>query len=318
MGNSGYALSDDETSLFYNPAGLGLLNYRWNGGALTYHYEPVELGFSKYFVSIAYQDDKLNRFGFSGYFDYAGSNNYTDNIGSYQIYTYAIAVGLGYNFYSNKLIDNSLGLAVKFGQYINNVNFFNYPSPSSKYDEKAIACDFGYILQFIKRFRLSVSFRNIGPDKQGVYHDASIGTSIGKNKMPFNFGTGIGYKDSFNRGKIRILDISTEISYAYLSRYNNSVIDYNPSMLIMGIDLNFLKSFSIRAGYMNGFNNNIRNTLSCGLGMSLFNHFDIDAFLAHDNTDPGYFYEDGPIGFSISLKRILNWSISDLKWWRNW
>jgi len=36
MGSVGYALSDDETSLFFNPAGLGLFNSRLDGGIISY------------------------------------------------------------------------------------------------------------------------------------------------------------------------------------------------------------------------------------------------------------------------------------------
>ena len=41
MGETGTALADDESVLFFNPAGLAIQNRRWQGGALSQSYGPI-------------------------------------------------------------------------------------------------------------------------------------------------------------------------------------------------------------------------------------------------------------------------------------
>ena len=41
MGEVGTALADDEDVLYYNPAGLGMQNNRWHGGATTDFYQQL-------------------------------------------------------------------------------------------------------------------------------------------------------------------------------------------------------------------------------------------------------------------------------------
>ena len=278
MGNVGYALSDDESCLLFNPAGLGLINYRWNGGAVSY-IPDVGGGFTRNFLSAAYQNDKLNMVGFSGYF--------------YEIWDgmYQTSFGVGYRFLSNAIIENSLGLSMQY-------TLWNFNGKGGLQGANSVggdlSGDIGYIIQFIKRVRIGLVIKEIP-----LYNDQNY----------LRYCLGIGYKDSFDGTTFRILDISTELGYVLRTfidpNVNNRVFN---NELITGFDLSFLKSFSARFGY---YQTNGYFSLSFGTGISFFNHFDIDIFIYRDGSEERWYT---PSGISFSFKRVLNWNKSDLKW----
>jgi hypothetical protein len=41
MGEVGTALADDESCIYWNPAGLGFHDKRWQGGAVTHFFQPL-------------------------------------------------------------------------------------------------------------------------------------------------------------------------------------------------------------------------------------------------------------------------------------
>ena len=268
MGMAGYVLADDEAVLFYNPAGLGLKNGRWNGGAVSY-FPDVADERQRHVLSIAYKNEKLDMLGFSGQF--------------YQLYPgfYESSIGSGWRFFSNDIIDNSIGISLKLYDYSRGTVFYG---------------DAGYLFQVIKRFRIGAVVKTIPLD--------------GNVQTPFLF-TGIGYKDSFNGNTYHVIDISTELTYGHWLFYPFTNDAYFKGNLNYGFELTFLKSFSGRFGFETILS---QMTLSptIGTGISLFNHFDIDIFAY---MDANHWYWDSPSGISFSFKRILNWSRSDLNWW---
>ena len=316
MGNTGYALADDEMSIYHNPAGLGLRNYRWNGGAACYSNSSI-YSVPNHFYGISYQNDKLPGFGFAGYWDQIDYGTYDEILEdasgnplstgtTWSFYEFTVSANAGYNFYSNKLIDNSAGIAIKY--------FCNATGSNAGHTDVnawAVAADLGYIFQILGRFRCGLAVRNIGPDVVETYKDTSTGTSHSAWKLPLTIGLGIGYKDSFTCGKIGVLDIAAEIS---LDKIFNQYYRH-PSPLFVnsfntGVEFCLLKTVSIRGGYSADFVE-IAESVSLGLGLSLFNHFDFDLFLNHND-----FKLPASAGGSISVKRLLTWSRKDLKWWR--
>jgi hypothetical protein len=299
MGNCGYALSDDETSLLYNPAGLGLKNDRWNGGALYYSSSDYDYGFINTYYGIAYQNEKAPKIGFSFYLNQFGEiNDQKEN---------TVAIGGGYNFYSDDLMANAFGVAIKYYHYQYGYNDeYGNQEWKEEYHTAPIAVDAGYLLQFINRFRVGIAIKNVGPDITGTFNDTTKETE----KLPLMFATGFAYKDAFNQENLRVLDVSSEFSFsslglAYSSRVDNSIQT--------GIDLQFFRIFSAQLGYSLDLTYN-NYSLSWGTGFSLFDHFDFNFFWEKYYGTNGY-ESYVKTGISTSFKRMLKWSKKDRRWW---
>lgn len=316
MGSTGYALSDDETSLYYNPAGLGLRNYRWNGGAISFFISPIPTDVYNTFYSIVYQNQNLPQLGFSSYWNHVdfgtldelveGPDGQPVSTGNkWFSYEFTIASGAGYSFCSNGLVDNSAGIAVKYYR-----SLIGSTAGTSNFSASAFAIDLGYIFQLISKFRFGLVLRNIGTDISYNFKDT---TGFNNSKLPVSLVCGLGYKDSFNYMKLRILDISSEFSLLKIfNRDYHYINGLNIYSINTGADFSFFKTLSTRFGYSESFSSSF-NYFTWGAGLSLFNHFDLDIFqcIYVGDAQPTY-------GFSFCFKRVLNWNINDLRWWFNW
>jgi hypothetical protein len=290
MGSCGYALSDDEMSLFYNPAGLGLKNERWNGGAL--YYSAIQYYGAASYYGIAYQNENAPNLGYSIYLNqYGATNNPYEN---------TVSTGAGYNFYSNDFVENAIGVAVKYLHY-----YYGYDSWKDEAHTSPVAFDVGYVLQMLNRIRLGFAIKNLGPDITETINDSMTN----RFRMPFMIATGCGYKDAFNFENLRVLDLSAEISFANLNQYYSR----NENTIQTGIDLQFFRIFSVQFGYSKDLNGNLYN-VSWGTGFSLFNHFDFNFVWAEDHRSDPY-YNEVQMGISTAFKRMLKWSSKDRRWW---
>jgi hypothetical protein len=293
MGGAGYALSDDETSLFYNPAGLGLKNERWNGGALHFSTMDYYYGFIRDYYGIAYQNENLAKFGFSLYANRIENLHFSDE------YTYS--GGFGYDVYSDGFISNAVGAAIKY--YYKKVSM----PESGVIDEVftgPVIVDVGYLLQIKNRLRIGIVFKNIGTNITGTIKDSIAETE----RLPFEIAGGIGYKDAFDFENLRILDLSFELSYAGV---NPGYSHWSQNFIQTGIDLQFFRIFSAQLGYSVDLTNNIA-VVSWGTGCSLFNHFEFNFSVEKVKFD---YTDDVRVGLSTSFKRVLNWSKKDRRWW---
>jgi hypothetical protein len=157
MGNTGYALSDDETCLQFNPAGLGLMNFRWNGGAVSYTIDKknnVEIPGDLYTVN--YQNENFNKIGFAGCFqriEYRITQITGGPITEDKFYNLAYCLGVGYRFYSNKTIDNVIGISGNYYQFLHDASWWGSPTTM-------VLGNIGYILQIQKKFRIGLSFKD--------------------------------------------------------------------------------------------------------------------------------------------------------------
>jgi hypothetical protein len=291
MGGCGYALFDDETSLFYNPAGLGLKNDRWNGGAISWSNLDY-IGLNYPFYGIAYQNEKLPRLGFSVCLNQFGTgDNPLENV---------VSAGAGYNFYSNDILANAFGIAIKYYRYYDSNEGYKYVTQTSP-----VAIDVGYAVQIVNRFRLGLALRNLGPDETSTFND----TPQVNYPLPYMIALGCGYKDSFNAQNLRVLDLSAGLSYTSLFEYRSK----NEDEIQTGIDLSFFRIFSIQLGYFNNMTYN-SHYLSWGTSVSLFNHFEFNYVWLQWQTSSGHF-NDPVSGISTTFKRMLNWSAKDRRWW---
>jgi hypothetical protein len=205
MGGCGYALSDDETALFYNPAGLGLKNDRWNGGALYYSTLNYYYSLNSTYYGIAYQNENMPKLGFSFYLNRFG---YIDDPEEN-----TVAIGCGYNFFSDDLMSNSIGAAIKYYHYRFGYDD-QYGAGGWREDVHTtpVAFDVGYLLQFIDRVRIGFVLKNIGPDITGAFNDSTKQ----KRKLPLIFATGCGFKNNFDFENLRVLNLSSGLSFSSL------------------------------------------------------------------------------------------------------
>jgi hypothetical protein len=152
-------------------------------------------------------------------------------------------------------------------------------------------------------------FRNIGPDYSFHYNDSITS----KYPLPLTVVTGIGYSDFFNAGKIRILDISSEISLGKILPK-----DYDKFFFNSGVETGLFKTLFFRFGYAhpNTITFNGSDEITWGTGVSVFNHFDFD-FFTSDYYNSKSMIKPTSSGYSFSFKRGLNWSAKDWTWWRN-
>jgi hypothetical protein len=299
MGNTGYVLSDDESALFFNPAGLGFRNYRWNGGAITFFNEPRIEADAKSYYAITFQNDQIPKLGFAGYVNHLDEKVFINSTanpissGEAHFAENTFAAGIGYRFYSNAWVDNSMGITLKY-----------YDENRISIQLHTVAFDAGYLLQIIKQFRCGIVFRNIGPDLS--YHFNNSTTTM-KRLIPTTFASGIGYSNFINKGNLRVLDIATEFSF-------NSLTDeyQDTSHINSGAEIGLFKTFFFRGGFSRNLTNTV-NQISWGTGLSILNHFEFD-FYSYSYYYKNKFYSHYP-GFSLSFKRGLNWQAKDRKWW---
>ncbi|MBD3344200.1 MAG: PorV/PorQ family protein [Chitinivibrionales bacterium] len=309
MGRTGYTISSDGTALFFNPAILGLENFRWNKGEIQYYREPMIIDIVKSYYSINWQQDEIKNMGFSLYLNHiaAGEINEIDMNGSivdtWYSYDYVIAAGAGYCFYKKSFLSNSVGVGLKY-----------YRSPmgtkndGEKYYGHAFSFDAGYLLQLFDRLRLGFVIKNIGTDIKWKDKDSTLSN----NSQPSLIGIGTGYIDDYYYGKLKLLKLSTELSYRKV--FGDSHLKNNGNILT-GIELFFLGTFPIRVGYQRILKGNEEgiNGISFGTGLSLFNHFNFDIFWSFDDDE--YDIDEPNYGFSVSITRALNWSKKDKRWW---
>jgi hypothetical protein len=125
MGEVGTALADDENVLFYNPAGLGMKNDRWCGGAVTQFYEQLLPAFQipdlwHFNLAGAYQPRYWNGGGFA--FDLNdinfGKNDVTDAqgriTGFVNSYEYVLGGAWGFNLEKFGIRDHGFGISLKY------------------------------------------------------------------------------------------------------------------------------------------------------------------------------------------------------------
>jgi hypothetical protein len=281
------------------------MNFRWNGGAVSYTQANEQSFASENLYTITYQNENLNRLGFSGCLDQTeGSFMRTYINQNYDIYPDGVlkftnsfyGIGAGYRFYSNKTIDNSIGISINYSR--------ETTDPSLGTAETSVLGNIGYILQIHDKFRIGLAFKNI--DLAHSNSSDSSGFVSSSSNSPAAFCMGIGYKDSFSAGEIKILDISAEISYV---DWLSSTIGVNS--IQTGGEVALFNTLSARSGYLDSPGAS-ECDLSFGTGLSIFNHVDIDYYYVYKNISEN---ERHSYGFSLSIKRILKWNKSDLKWW---
>lgn len=214
MGGGFVSLSDDASAVYFNPAGLPLLNYQ---EISLMHMELFE-GTNYNFAGWVYPDIKLGGFGF-GYFR-IGSDDITrtENFIDQGTFDYSISQFMA--SYGKKLNNTlSFGFSVKLlSQKLDN------------YSDNAVGVDFGFMGQVSKYIRYGFIARDISQVELELYKVA--------DKLPVSFAGGLGIKDYPLTDKISLT-----------TSFELELIENRDADLHTGGELSFENKYFLRAGY---------------------------------------------------------------------
>jgi hypothetical protein len=346
MGEVGTALADDEQVLFYNPAGLGMNNSRWRGGAGTEFYEQLLPAFQipdlwHFHWSGVYQPRYFDVGGFALDLNYInfGTNDLTDDrgrtIGRARSYEYVLGAAWGFNLEDLGIKNNAFGISLKYA--------YSALAPGIGTGDdgvgRTIAIDIGYLWQFLPFMRFGFTFMNMGPNIFYISHDQS-------DPIPFTINTAIAYKDAFHVQNITLFELAAELrtDIEVVKNYRDKSPDpfwkalntglINDTSMSMvekykeiswhpGFEATFFNTVSIRQGFLIDRAGQ-RYESHWGYGVKLFNHFQID--FSYIYSPEGYlrwmFREgssgarDGQWQLTTTYFRIANWSEKDMTWWK--
>ncbi len=211
MGEVGTALADDEQAAFYNPAGLGIQNSRWHGGAFTNSYEQLLPAFNMPdlwhgHLAGLYQPPIPSVGGFAADFNYInfGASPATSGQGQAMeqlaAYEWVLALAWGFNFEEFGLKNHFFGVSFKF---INSVLAPGY-GPGGQGTATDFAFDAGYIWRFLPCMRVGLTLANMGPSVYYISQSQS-------DPIPFTVNLALAYKNSFSVGNFHLLDVNAEI-----------------------------------------------------------------------------------------------------------
>jgi hypothetical protein len=350
MGEVGTSLADDESALYFNPAGLSVPNERWQWGSVSYYREPIQssLGirdiihysFSGYFQPPP--DTKIG--GFGAYYNYInmGKNILTDALGSpiKTVNSWERVLALGWGFNLKCLGDSSrhYGIAIK--------PFTSALAPGlGKHGEgtaHGIAFDIGLLRLFRNGLRFGFTMMNMGPS---VYY---VSRSQ-RDPIPFTINCALGYKQNYFNNNAHLLNFAGEIRLNKELVKNNfdgkpdpffksmfgELFDEPLSFEIQdilyqtGIEIDVLNTVFYRHGFMFDYISD-QYEMTMGSGLRLFKHLDTDYSII---ISPKGFMKPmlkllnkkkgGATGvrhlqwrFNISFTGIGKFKRSDLAWWK--
>ncbi|HMD69538.1 MAG TPA: PorV/PorQ family protein [Chitinivibrionales bacterium] len=346
MGEVGTALADDEDVLFYNPAGLGIPNQRWDRGAGTNFFEQLLPAFKipdlwHGHSAILYQPESPLYGGYAVDLNYLnfGLNTSTDELGNaiaqYMSYEYVLSAAWGFSLEEIGIHNHFFGVALKL------INSALAPGigPNGEGTARSYAVDFGYIWRFLPYMRFGLTFANMGPS---VYYI----NSQESDPIPFTINLAFAYKNTFMIKDFHFLDVNAEVraereivkNYPdkqpdpfYVAMYTgllNDKEDY-PTLqsnfkainLHAGAEVTFANTGSIRWGLLSDVPGQ-RFEAHLGFGFRVYDHiqWDFSYIYAPEGFMKNVFppgangARDGQISTSITFFRVGSWSAKDGKW----
>ncbi|HEX2955210.1 MAG TPA: PorV/PorQ family protein [Chitinispirillaceae bacterium] len=296
MGEVGTALADDESALYFNPAGLGVPNERWQWGAVSYYHEPLlrNLGIrdlAHYSFSGYFQPPPDTRIGgFGAYYNHykMGRNLLSDALGNSIkfVNSWEGVFALGWGFNLKCLGDSSrhYGIAIK--------PFISALAPGlGEHGEgtaRGIAVDIGLLRLFRNGLRFGFTMMNMGQCVYYIKRSAS-------DPIPFSINWALGYKKNFYKNNIRLLDVAGELRCSkelvinnfdgkpdpfYKAMFRdlfNDPLSYELQEIVYqaGIEIGFLETVFYRHGFtFDCFAD--RNEMTMGGGLRIFRHLNAD------------------------------------------
>jgi hypothetical protein len=351
MGEVGTALVDDESVLYFNPAGLDVPNDRWRGGAATYFYEPLlsdslrYLGITHHAVAVTFRNPYVTwgQFGFFINHINMGVNEWTDELGRVlgkaDSYETVVGLGWGFDFKEVGIENHYFGITAKWFRSALAPGFMGAGAANS------IAFDLGYIWTIGKGFRLGAALMNMGP---AVYYiDESE-----KDPIPFTLNCAVAYTNEFLIQDLRFCSVAAELrldrevvkNYAdkspdpfYAALWTDLLHDNDESFksemhLInehLGCEVTLLNTLSLRSGFLIDPLGE-RFERHWGIGIRIFDHFSFDygniysppRFMRgfskmFDPANTGSWgFRHNQYQISFAAERFLDWSEDDKYWWK--
>jgi hypothetical protein len=348
MGEVGTALADDVSALFFNPAGLGVQNRDWRGGAAAWSFE---------YLLPAFKLSELWHTAVSGYVSLPGSlgglgvycnyinmgmNTIVDELGREELTTHSWEAvwALGWGFSLEEFGDRTrfFGITVK--------PFVSALAPGlGEHGEgvaQSFAVDAGYLRVFDCGIRYAFTFANMGP---AVFY-------IDRNNIdpiPFTAATAFAWKRRVVRHKAEVFRFATEFRLdkeLVVNRFDGR--DPDPFYKAMFTDWfdepmgRELQEINVHAGVEFCLMNTVtyrqgilfdwigeRYEMHYGVGLHLFNHIKGD--FAWIYSPEGYmknivsgmeFGKDGATGarhlqwhLTITIDALGGWNEKDMEWW---
>lgn len=338
MGEVGAALADDESTVFWNPAGLGQLNERWRGGSISYFYEPLLPTFDipdlwHTTIAICFQPKPseiapyfdIGGFGFFYNFLNFGESEIYDTygrkVGIISSYEYVMALSWGFNFADLGAKNLSLGLSIKYAK--------SALAPGiGKYDEgigRTFAIDAGFLYCFPFAMRIGFTFLNMGPSVFYISKDDA-------DPIPFTIRLALGYKKEFVIRNMRIIRLCAEYNLDKELVHNEPYEDPEPFWNAMflawtddplkeelfeiihnvGYEITIFNTLSFRQGLMHDEAGS-RTEIHWGLGFSWLNHFNFDWSIIHSPRRSQARHHQW--GLSFTFYNIYKWTDYDHRWW---
>lgn len=345
MGEVGTALADDEDVLFYNPAGLGIPNKRWDKGAGTNFFEQLLPAFKipdlwHGHSAILYQPESPLYGGYAVDLNYLnfGLNTSTDELGNaiaqYMSYEYVLSAAWGFSLEEIGIHNHFFGVALKL------INSALAPGigPNGQGTAISYAVDVGYIWRFLPYMRFGLTFANMGPSIHYISPQDA-------DPIPFTINLALAYKNTFMIKNFHFLDVNAEVradreivkNYPdkqsdpfYVALYTGFLNDTSSTTKEQwqevnwhaGAEVTFANTFSLRNGWLIDIAGR-RYETHLGFGFRIYDHFqwDFSYIYSPEGYMKGLFTSDGSNGArdgqwstSITFFRVGSWSSTDGKW----
>jgi hypothetical protein len=343
MGEVGTALADDESVIFYNPAGLAIDNPRWKGGAGVFFTGPLLPAFSLYdlwhtHIAACYQSpfSTLGGFGFDFNYINMGINEFTNELGQpvARAYSYEMVCALswGTDLFDTRRHFTGINLKWIYSALAPGIG------PNGEGTAQGYAIDIGYLLQIFRPLRLGLTAMNMGP---AVFYISRENA----DPIPFTLNCALAYKDSawFNRTS-PIFDWAMELRIfrEFVKNHHHSRPDpfwkalwtsirddpfreeVGEITAAGGIELTVLETISFRQGLLYDYTGE-RYELHLGCGMKVIDHAQIDFHYIY--SPEGFMKQflqsfnpaktgstgvrDGQWGFTLTLLNIGWWEQDD-------
>lgn len=337
MAETGTALADDESCLFFNPAGLAKDNSRLKSGAGSFTFEqllpsihvnnivhfnayaaykPVKESIGGFGVSANMmhcpQSDKISAPGFEGVIGLSHSFN----LKRWNIKRH-------YFGYTLKYMQNRYDAynQIQYVRYVDEViteDTLYQPVPESR--GRAVALDIGYLFDISSHFHFGTALLNMGPAVH--FSNSDI-----KKPIPFELTTAFAYTDSMVLKNSRTLFINSELRLerevvkthqdkdpdpfyqALTTDFSDTTLKANAEEITvhLGVEIKLDDMASLRVGYLHDEVGK-RREFHWGVGTNALKHTGLDFYMIvspETKKNPGK--RKNQWGITLSFYQIGNW-----------
>jgi hypothetical protein len=337
MGETGTALADDESCLFFNPAGLAKDNSRLESGAASFTFEkllpsrsvdnithcnafaafkPVKesVGGFGFTVNILHmpQNDSISGPNFEGVWGISHSFNLKRWNLTRHFFGYSL------KYMQNRYDAHKHVSYVKYIDEVITVDTLYQPVPESI--GRSFAIDIGYLFEISSHFHFGAALLNMGP----AVH---FSNSAIKKPIPFELNTAFAYTDSISLCSSRTLFINSELRLerevakthkdkdpdpfykALTTDFSDTTFKANAEEVNvhLGVEIKLDDLASVRLGYLHDEVGK-RREFHWGVGTNAFKHTGLDFYMiVSPETKKNAGKRKNQCGITLSFYQIGNW-----------